>query len=130
MEKKDKVRTKWHTLRLSTDEQKKLLEFARRTTAASLSEYAWNVLLKEPVTILYRNQSADEFLSEMLLLKKELNAIGNNFNQVVHTLHTLDHIPDIREWTALNEKARQTFMEKVNEIQEKLNQIYYQWLQK
>jgi hypothetical protein len=64
------------------------------------------------------------------LLKKELNAIGNNFNQVVHKLHTLDHIAEIKAWSILNESSKKNFMKKVDEIKEKMNQIYWQWLQK
>ncbi len=45
------------------------------------------VVLQKPVLINFRNQSADDFLKDMLGLKKELNAIGNNFNQAVHKLH-------------------------------------------
>jgi len=31
-------------------------------------------------------------------LKRELNGIGNNFNQAVHKLHLLDKIPEFRAW--------------------------------
>jgi transcriptional regulator of NAD metabolism len=54
----------------------------------------------------YRNQSADEFLAEMIQLKHELNAIGNNFNQAVHKLHTLDHTADIKAWAIHNDSAK------------------------
>ena len=124
------IRKGWLTVRLNEDEEKKLNKFYSRTTSNSLSEYARDVLLREPVNVLYRNQSADEFLTEMILLKKELNAIGNNFNQVVHKLHTLDHIAEIKGWTILNESSKKNFMKKVEEIKEKMNQIYWQWLQK
>ena len=124
------VRSKWLTFRLNEDEEKKLNKFFSRTTSGSLSEYARDVLLREPVNVIYRNQSADEFLAEMILLKKELNAIGNNFNQVVHKLHTLDHVPEIKAWAVLNESSKKNFMKKVEEIKEKMNQIYQQWLQK
>ena len=86
--------------------------------------------LKSPYIILYRNQSADEFLAEMILLKNELNAIGNNFNQAVHKLHTLDHIPEIKAWAIQNEQCKKLFMKKMEEIKEKINQIYNQWSQK
>ena len=42
--------------------------------------------LQKPVTVKYRNQSADDFLQAMLELKKELSAIGNNYNQAVHKI--------------------------------------------
>jgi hypothetical protein len=66
----------------------------------------------------------------MILLKNELNAIGKNFNQVVHKLHILDHDPQIKAWAILNEASKKTFMKKVEEIEEKLSQIYQLWLQK
>jgi len=124
------VRKGWLTVRLNEDEEKKLNKFFSRTTSGSLSEYARDVLLSEPVNVIYRNQSADEFLSEMILLKKELNAIGNNFNQAVHKLHMLDHVPEIKAWAILNESSKKVFIKKVDEIKVKINQIYQQWSQK
>ena len=130
MKEKKKIRTKWLTIRLNEDEENKLQKLYSKTTANSLSEYARDVILKDPVKILYRNQSADDFLAEMILLKKELNAIGNNFNQVVHKLHTLDHIHDIKAWAVLNERSKKNFLKKTDEINEKLQEIYELWLQK
>ena len=130
MKETKQVRKGWLTVRLNEDEEKKLNKFFSRTTSGSLSEYARDVLLKEPVNVIYRNQSADDFLSEMILLKKELNAIGNNFNQSVHKLHTLDHVPEIKAWAILNESSKKVFIKKVDEIKEKMNQIYQQWSQR
>ena len=64
------IRCKWLTVRLSEAEEQKLIKYCSSTTCSNLSEYARDVLLKTPVTILYRNQSADLFLAEMLQLKK------------------------------------------------------------
>ena len=130
MKEAKKVRSRWLTIRLNEDEEKKLINLYSKTTANGLSEYARDVLLKEPVNIIYRNQAADEFLTEMILLKNELNAIGKNFNQVVHKLHTLDHVREIKAWAILNESSKKIFMKKVGEIKDKLNQIYQQWSQK
>ena len=130
MKETKQVRKGWLTVRLNEDEEKKLNKFFSRTTSGSLSEYARDVLLREPVNVIYRNQSADEFLTEMILLKKELNAIGNNFNQAVHKLHTLDRVPEIKAWAILNESSKKVFIKKVDEIKEKMNQIYQQWSQK
>ena len=130
MKVKRKVRSKWLTIRLNEDEEKILNKHYERTTSNSVSEYARDVLLKAPVNIIYRNQSADDFLAEMILLKNELNAIGKNFNQAVHKLHTLDHIQEIKTWAILNEAGKKNLMKKAEEIKEKMNQIYTQWLQK
>ena len=126
----DEIRTKWLPIRLNANEKKKLNYLYNRSTCNSLSEYARQVLLREPVLIKYRNQSADDFLEEMIQLKNELNAIGKNFNQAVHKLHTLDRVPEIRTWAILNENDKKNFTRKVQEIQEKLSQIYELWSQK
>ena len=88
------------------------------------------VSMQKPVTIKYRNQSADDFLKEMLGLKKELNAIGNNFNQAVHKLHLLDKIPEFRVWINHYESIQQSLVSKVEEIKLKVSKLYEEWLQK
>src|SRR5690348_11038189 len=130
MKEEKQVRSILLPIRLNVDEKKKLNSLYGKTTCNSLSEYARSVLLKEPVNILYRNQTADEFLAEMIQLKKELNAIGNNFNQAVHKLHTLDHVPEIKAWAILNEAGKKSFLKKVEEINDRVHQIYELWSQK
>jgi len=130
MKKGNKIRSKWLTIRLNEEEEKKLNQLYSRTTCNALSEYARGVLLREPIIILYRNRTADEFLEEMIFLKNELNAIGKNFNQVVHKLNSFDQIPEIKAWAILNETTQKSFLRKVDEIKEKMCQIYEQWSQK
>jgi len=66
----------------------------------------------------------------MLELKKELNGIGNNFNQAVHKLHILDKIPEFRFWIQHNDGLQKSLVSKVEEIKLKVSQLYEQWLQK
>ncbi|MEO6136526.1 MAG: plasmid mobilization relaxosome protein MobC [Ginsengibacter sp.] len=101
-----------------------------QTTERSLSEYIRKVSMQKPVIVKYRNQSADDFLKQMLELKKDLNGIGNNFNQAVHKLHILDKIPEFREWISHYEILHKKLVEKVEEIKLRINQLYDQWLQK
>lgn len=130
MKEKRKIRSRWLTVRLSEEEERELQKLCGQTTSKGLSEYARAVLLKEPVIVRYRNAAADEFLSQMLGLKAELNAIGNNLNQTVHKLHTLDQIPDIKVWAIRNEMIQAELQKKTAEILEKLSQIYTLWSQK
>jgi hypothetical protein len=86
--------------------------------------------MQKPVTVKYRNESADDFLKQMLELKKELNGIGNNFNQAVHKLHILDKIPEFRFWIQHYDGLQKSLVSKVEEIKLKVSQLYEQWLQK
>jgi len=130
MKEKRIVRNKWLNIRVNENEYKKIHDIYKKTTSQSISEYARTILLQKPVTVKYRNQSADEFLSEMITLKNELNAIGNNYNQAVHRLHILDRIPEIKTWLLVHETMYQSFMKKVKEIQMQMNKIHELWLQK
>ncbi len=116
--------------RMNDDEVNQLLKLQQRTTEKDTSSYPRKVALQKPVTIKYRNESADDFLLDMLNLKKELNAIGNNFNQAVHKLHLLDKIPEFRIWVQQYDSLQKALISKVDEIKLRMNQLYDQWLQK
>ncbi len=124
------IRSKCLTVRFNDEERKKLSRLCNKAQCNSLSEYARDVLLGEPVIIKYRNQSADDFLEEMILLKKELNAIGNNFNQAVHKLHLLDKIPEFRFRVTHYEGLNHSVVMKIEEIKSRVHQLYEQWLRK
>jgi hypothetical protein len=130
MKEQKKVRKGWLNIRLNEDEEKKLETLFSRSRSATISEYARDVLLQRPIILTYRNQTADDFLSEMILLKNELNAIGKNYNQVVHKLHTLDHDAEIKAWAEQHERELQHFLIKVDQIHEELQKIHRLWSQK
>ncbi len=58
----------------------------------------------------------------MLLLKKELSAVGNN--QAVHKLHLLDKIPEFRSWIIQYNALLKSLVVKVEEIKLRMNQLY------
>jgi MobC-like protein len=116
--------------RMNDNEVNLLLKLQQKTTEKDTSSYLRKVALQKPVTVKYRNESADDFLLDMLNLKKELNAIGNNFNQAVHKLHLLDKIPEFRVWVQQYDGLQKVLFSKVDEIKLRMNQLYEQWLQK
>ncbi len=117
-------------IRVSKDEKKTMLGFLSKSTDKKLSTYLRKLGLQKPVTIRYRNESADEFLREMTDLKKQLNGIGNNFNQAVHKLHTLDRIPEFRTWIHEQQSQHKLLIRSIENIRLRINQLYEQWLQK
>lgn len=117
-------------VRINAAEKTQLKKLQKQSTERSLSNYVRKVALIKPVTITYRNQSADDFLKDMLDLRKQLNGIGNNFNQAVHKLHTLDRIPDFREWIREQQAAQKQIVQSIETIRLRMNQLYEQWLQK
>ncbi|PQV61914.1 hypothetical protein CLV53_101188 [Sediminibacterium magnilacihabitans] len=124
------VRKKMVVVRMNDTEFNQLEKLQQKTTEKDTSSYLRKVALQKPVTVKYRNESADDFLLDMLNLKKELNAIGNNFNQAVHKLHILDKIPEFRVWVQQYDGLQKILISKVEEIKLRMNQLYEQWLQK
>ena len=117
----------WISFRVKPVEYEKIHGLFSKSTHRKLSEYARNVLLQKPVTFKVRNESADQFLNEMIGLKKELNAIGNNYNQVVKKLHTLNQFSEVKCWLNSNDSLHQNFLQMTEKIFQKLNEIHRKW---
>jgi hypothetical protein len=127
--KEDSNKTKWLHLRLSEDEHKKLRNQFSKTTCRKLSDYARKILLGKPLVGTHRNQSLDDFMTEMIQLRKELNAVGNNFNQAVKKLHTTDYAPQVQQWAIAYELTKRSIQKSIENIENTISKIADQWLQ-
>ena len=94
-----------------------------------MSDYVRHVLFNKPITVYHRNKSLDDFMKEIISLRNELNGIGNNFNQGVKKLHTLQQIAEFKSWIITYELEKQTLLNKVDEIKNRINKIADEWLQ-
>ncbi len=126
---KNNARKHFVKMRMNDRELNTLNQLYRNTTERALSNYLRKVVLQKPVVVKYRNESADDFLREMLQLKKELNAVGNNFNQAVKKLHILDKIPEFRFWITQHYTLHTELVAKVEQIKLRMNQLYEKWSQ-
>lgn len=125
----EKNKIKWLHVRVSSDEYHTVYKNFEASIHKKLSDYVRRVLLQKPVIIASRNVSLDDFMTEMILLRKELSYLGNNFNQVVKQLHISDNIPTVLEWLPVVEKAQENLLKKTEEIKLKISKINDQWLQ-
>lgn len=128
MSDKKNNRCKWLHIRLNEDEHKKINKHFSSSTCRKLSEYARRVLLDKVITIYQRNRSLDDFMAEMIKLRNELNAIGNNINQSVKKLHTLQQLDEFKPWIFQSENHYKSLLEKTEEIKNKINKISDEWL--
>jgi len=120
-------RIKLITLRLTLSEWEQLNNRFKATTCRKFSDYLRKVLLTGKVTILTGNQSLDDFMTEMISLRNELSALGNNYNQAVHKLHILNNIPEFRDWILKHYLSHEIFINKVEEIKKSINQFAEKW---
>ena len=126
---KNNKRIRILNIRLSEYEFKKIHEGFSRSTKRKRSEYVRSILLGKPICVYTRNKSIDDFLNEMILLRQELNHIGNNFNQLVKKLHSMEEKWETKSWVILNEKIQSLLIKKVEEIENKIIQIDSKWSQ-
>ena len=122
-------RTKWLHLRLTPDEYQKIIKEFNKSTCRKISDYARKNLLHKPIVNTYRNQSLDDFMAEMIRLRGELNAVGNNFNQAVKKLHTLNQIAEFKHWLISYELEKKILFNKVDEIKKHIQKFAESWLQ-
>jgi uncharacterized phage infection (PIP) family protein YhgE len=122
-------RSKWLHIRLTPDELQKISGNYQRTISRELSAFARKRLLEEPLTYYTRNASLDEGLQELVRLRKELNAIGNNLNQQTKKLNSFAATPGL---TVMNEQVKlvqEQVNNKIREVNNCIDQLAKQWLQ-
>jgi hypothetical protein len=122
---KDKSkRQKWIHLRVTEEEYTKLQNAFRGTTFRMFSDYLRTVLLHQPITVYYRNRTADEFATVAIQLKNEMNGIGRNFNQVVRKINIAHSEDELALYLFDLHVKLDEGRNKVKEICLKMDQIY------
>jgi ribosomal protein L29 len=116
-------------VRFTQKEYEQIEKKWKDSTCRKLSEYLRKIIFNKPIVATYRNKSLDDLMTELIQLKKELNGIGNNFNQAVKKLHTLHQIPEFKDWIEVYEAEKNLLLNKVEEIKIVTHKIGEQWLQ-
>ena len=129
MKEQKKNRTKWLHLRLTAREFDLIQSRFKKTTCPRLSDFARKNLLQEPVVLKYRNESLDDLMAQLIMLKNQLNPIGNNFNQIVKKLHTLNQVPEFKQWILNFELEKKILFNSINEIKKQMQILFEKWLQ-
>jgi hypothetical protein len=129
MERKNSNRTRIIGLRLTSDEYRKIEKKWKASTCRKLSEYVRRSLFGKPIVTTYRNSSQDDLMAELTKLRNELNGIGNNFNQVVKKLHTLQQIAEFKSWLIAYEVEKKILQNKLDEVRNNIKKMLEIWLQ-
>jgi len=120
-------RTIRKTIRLTEEEYNLLLGRFKETTSRKISDYIRKVLFNRPLTVNHRDQSLDELMEELIWLRTELNALGNNFNQVVRKINSVKELGKLETWLHVAEANQQVLLDKVSEIQSRIDKFSNLW---
>jgi hypothetical protein len=129
MKKKKSNRTRLVGVRLTIDEYARLEGKCSRTTCRALSEFVRHLIFNRPVTVIERNGSFDDSVLELTRLRKGLTELGNNFNQSVKRLHTINQISEFRDWIVGYESEKMLLFSMLYEIKAQTDKIADRYLQ-
>ncbi|MHB8206288.1 plasmid mobilization protein [Mucilaginibacter sp.] len=130
MEEQEENRSRWLNIRLKPDEYKGLKKRFNKTTFQTMSEYHRALLLGNPVIVIHRDKSMDEVLEELILLRRELNFVGNNLNQAVRNINSAHGFSDTRLWMNLLTIINGKLEPSITQIKEGMNKYADLWSQK
>src|SRR5690606_15268681 len=123
----DENRSRVILIRLKPNEFKLLEKRFQKSMFQYMSEYSRAVLLKKPVIFTYRDKSMDDVLEELILLRRELNYIGNNFNQTVYKLNSVMGMPEAKLWQEALTVLRDQLEPSLREIKVKMDDYSEIW---
>ncbi|MCJ8208080.1 plasmid mobilization relaxosome protein MobC [Mucilaginibacter sp. RS28] len=126
---KQEQRTRKLTVRFTPEEYNQISSRQKKSTTRIISDYVRDVLLEGKITLYYRNQSLDQLIDEFKLLRRELSAVGNNFNQVVKKINSVKDTTEMNFWLDMAALLQKQLLEKTGNINEKIAQISDIWLQ-
>jgi hypothetical protein len=89
--------TRFLSIRLSTEEYAEVYQHLQQSTCRSLTEYVKKVLTSKPVTVKVRDQSREEILQQLTLIKSRLETIVDK-SAPADAEHLLREVADIKSY--------------------------------
>ncbi|NIJ52205.1 DNA-binding transcriptional regulator GbsR (MarR family) [Dyadobacter arcticus] len=86
------------------------------------------VLLNKPVSVVTRDQSADDLMREVTRVRVEVSRLGNNSNQATKRLHTLSQISEFRSHLEQQNSQNEEILAVLEQVKSVINKLADQWL--
>ena len=119
-EKKTHIIAAW----LTEADYSTMLTIYQSTTCRQMADYIRKSVTHKPITFLQRDQSLDDFLADMIALRRELHQISDHFSIAVQKLGTLSNTTEMLHWIMLNERDKTHLFRQIEAINNRVNQIY------
>jgi hypothetical protein len=129
MKKEKSNKTQFVGIRFTPEEYEKIDRERKATTCRTSSEYFRKHLLGKPITINYRDQTLDEYLSQIIRLRGELNILISTYNESLKMRDSNELIPEYTDWFISSEQQRKSILYKVDEIKNHILKVAEKWLQ-
>jgi methyl-accepting chemotaxis protein len=117
-------------VRLSENVYTRLEKYVESTDCQTVAELGRRLMSKERITYFHKDASMDATMEELSRIRKELNSIGTNINQITHSFHTAD-VANQRTFLALKVAEQYNKVgDKVEQLLKIVSQLAIKWLQK
>jgi hypothetical protein len=114
--------------RINKQKYEQLQSMLGASHCRTMSELIRHILEKEKITVVTRDGTLDTVMEQLSGIRKELQSIGININQVTHRFHIEDQ-PEGRIFQALEiAKLYQQTEQKVTELFTVISKISERWL--
>ena len=84
----DKILIRVLKIRLTDAAFKRLGKISKSSDCQTVGEAARKILIKEKITLFYKDITLNSTMKELALIRKELRAIGININQITKAFHS------------------------------------------
>jgi hypothetical protein len=116
--------------RVSQKSFDRLEKLRGQSNVRTMAEFLRAIIKKERINWYHRNAELDALALEFGLIRKELNAIGRNINQITKAYHQADH-PGHKMVQALKGEGEYKKVDnKVNALLKMMNELMTKWSRK
>src|SRR3546814_2566990 len=70
-----------------------------------------------------RDESLKDIIVVLTRLQKDLNGVGNNYNQMLHKLHIMDEYEEIKAWVISYELEKRSLFESIERSEEHTSEL-------
>ena len=105
----------------------KLKSWVDQSNASSVGELVRKIVTKEKVTLFVKDVSMEEPTAELIRIRKEINAIGRNINQLTETHHTTNSVEEKDRQVVKAVELHYRLSEKLQEIWQQVTQMTAKW---
>jgi hypothetical protein len=108
----------------------RLVKMMENSDCQSMGELARKILSREKITCYYKDTTMDAPMEELTHIRKELNAIGVNINQITHKFHIADNPSQKIDQVLRVEKEYKRVGDKVDRLLAMVFELSKKWLQR
>jgi hypothetical protein len=126
MKEKKRKRSRQFSFVVSEVEYNTIKKLFARSTCRSINDYARSLALQKPIVVKIRNESAENFLLEMIPLKNQLEETATHFRRAIISIQSLGNIPAVKAWCLEPRNSPELLLTQIEALRQLMNQYYIQ----